>query len=64
MTIAVQLTEFKYLNINPNPVLSSFMTYHRICNTSNTTDVTSGAGAAYPPRAREFNPGFSGVCVI
>ena len=30
-----------------NPVLSSFMTYHRICNKRNTTGVTRGAGIAY-----------------
>ena len=27
-----------------NPILSSFMTYHRVCNKSNTTVVASGAG--------------------
>ena len=29
-------------------VLYSFMTYHRVCNWSNTTCATSGAGTAYP----------------
>jgi type II secretory pathway component PulF len=40
------------------PVLSSFMTYHRICNYINTMGVTSGAGIAYPSGAPEFTPGF------
>jgi hypothetical protein len=39
------------------PILSSFMTYHRICNKINTTGVTSGAGAAYSYGAPEFTPG-------
>ena len=30
-------------------VLSSFMIYHRVCNKSNTTGATIGAGTAYPP---------------
>jgi hypothetical protein len=28
-------------------VISSFMTYYRVCNKSNTTGVTSGTGADY-----------------
>ena len=39
------------------PVLSSFMTYHRVCNKINT----SGAGTAYPSGAPEFISIFSGV---
>ena len=39
------------------PVLSSFMTYHRICNQINTTSTTSGAGTAYLSRAPESSPG-------
>jgi len=31
-----------------NLVLSSFMTYHRGCNKSNTTGATIGTGTAYP----------------
>jgi hypothetical protein len=31
------------------PVLSSFMTYHRVCNKSNTTGVNSGAGTEFIP---------------
>ena len=37
---------------------SSFMTYHRIYNYSNTTGTTSGAGTAYPSRAADFTPVF------
>jgi hypothetical protein len=43
---------------NQNPVLSPFMTYHRVCNKSNTTDATSGAETAYTSGAPEFIPGF------
>jgi hypothetical protein len=43
------------------PVLSSFMTYHRVCNKINTTGATSGAGTAYPSGAPEFISVFSGV---
>ena len=39
---------------NHNPVLSLFMTYHRVYNMSNTTCATSGAGTVYPSRAPEF----------
>ena len=38
------------------PVLSAFMNYHPICNQSNTTGATRGAGTA-------FTPGFSRVRV-
>ena len=48
---------------NHNPVLSSFMIYHRVCNKINTTRVTCGAGTAYPSGAPAFTPGFSGVLV-
>jgi len=36
--------------------LSSFMTYHRVCNKSNKTGATRGAGSAYPFDAPEFTP--------
>jgi hypothetical protein len=42
-------------------ILSSFITYHRICNQINTS-TTSGTGATYLSRAPEFTPVFSGVC--
>ena len=40
------------------PILSSFLTYHRVCNKSNTTGVHSGAGTANPSGAPELTPGF------
>ena len=44
-------------------VLSSFITYHRVCTYINTTGVTNGAGTAYPSRAPELTPGFQwGSC--
>ena len=33
---------------NHNRVLSSSMTYHRVCDKSNATGVTCGAGTAHP----------------
>ena len=44
-------------------ILSTFMTYHRVCNYINTTGATSGAEIAYHSRAYEFTPVFSGVPV-
>ena len=40
------------------PVLSSLMTYHRVCNQRNTTGATSETGTAYPSRAPTFTRGF------
>ena len=40
------------------PILSSLMTYHRICNQINTKSTTSGAGTTYLSRAPEFTHGF------
>ena len=40
--------------------ISSFMTYHRVCNQSKTTDGTIGAGTADPSGATEFTPDFQG----
>ena len=45
------------------PVLSSFMTYHRVCDWINTTGATGGTRTAYPSGAPEFTPCFSGVRV-
>ena len=56
-TMGVQFT----IQVGQNtvtPVLSSFMTYHRICNQINMTSTTSGAGTAYLSRAPKFSPGF------
>ena len=36
------------------------MTYHWICNNSNTTGAISGAGTAYPSEAHEFIHGLMG----
>ena len=46
-----------------NPILSSFMTYHRDCKKSNTTDATCGVWTVYPSGAPDFIPNFSGVRV-
>jgi len=40
------------------PGLSSFMTYHRVCNHINTMGATIGARTAYSSGALEFTPGF------
>jgi hypothetical protein len=45
------------------PVLSSSMTYHRVCNYINTTGATSEAGTTYHSIVHEFTPGFIGVRV-
>ena len=37
-------------HLNNLPVLSSFMTYHLVCNQINTTGATRGTGTAYPSR--------------
>ena len=52
-------TEKERIILLYNPVLSSFITYHRVCKYSNTTGATSGVGTT---EAREFIPGFR-VCV-
>ena len=53
-------SEFQMNTISMNQeefsALSSFMIYPQVCNKSNTTAVTSGAGTAYPSRAPEFTP--------
>jgi len=41
---------------NHNPALSSFMTYHGVCNKNNTLGVTCGAGTAHLSRTAEFAP--------
>ena len=49
-------TEIRSLS---SDILSSFMTYHRVCNWINTTGVSSGAGTAYPSGAPE-----SPLCLV
>jgi hypothetical protein len=46
---------------NHFPVLSSFMTYHRVCDHISTTGVTSGATIAYPSEHLNLPPDFSEV---
>ena len=43
-----------------SPVLSSFMTYHPVCNKRKmkTFRTTCGGETAYPSRTNEFTPGF------
>jgi len=50
------LTYICYVGLNHRPVLSSFLIYHRICNKSGMTDVTCGAGTAYPSGVTQFTP--------
>ena len=40
-----------------NPVLSSYMIYHRVLWRSNTTGATYGVGTVYPSGKHEFTPG-------
>jgi len=51
---------------NDNPILSSFMIYHRIYNKSNTTGVSSGAGPAFHSISEHLSSPlcFSGVRVV
>ena len=50
---------------NHNPVLSSIITYHLVCNKNNTTGATTGKGTVYPSGAPEFTPGFKwGSCLL
>ena len=44
-----------------NPVLFLVVTYHWVCNKSNATGATSGAGNTYLFRAPELTTGFGGV---
>jgi hypothetical protein len=59
---------------NHNPVLSSCMTYHRMCSKSNMTGTTCGTtnpsgahqftrGTTYPSGAHQFTPAFSVIRV-
>jgi hypothetical protein len=58
-----QMTQICSVCRNYNPVLSSFMTYHRDCNKSNTTRATCGAWTADPSGTHEFTPSLSGFRV-
>jgi hypothetical protein len=43
---------------NHIPVLFPFMTYHRVCNQSNTTGVVNGVRTAYPSGSSEITSRF------
>ena len=59
-----QMTNDIFLCRNYNPIISSFMTYHRVSNKSNAMGSTCEAGIAYPSGASEFTPVFSKVRVV
>jgi hypothetical protein len=46
---------------NHNSVLSPFLTYHRVCNKSNTTSAACGTGSVSPSGAP---PNLSGVHTV
>ena len=48
---------------NHNLLLSSIMTYHRVCNDSNTSDAICGGGRENPSEVPELSPSFSLVRV-
>ena len=50
--------------VNINRVLSSFMTYQRVCNKSSTMGVTCGAGTAYTSVKHELTPLFSAFMLL
>ena len=59
-----QMTNDIFRCRNYNLIISSFMTYHRVSNKSNTMSVTCEAGITYPSGASEFTPVFSEVRVV
>ena len=59
-----QMTNDIFRCRNYNLKISSFMTYHRVSNKSNTMGATCEAGIAYPSGASEFTPVFSEVRVV
>jgi hypothetical protein len=48
---------------NINPVISSFLTYHRVCDKSSTTGATRGTGTAFPSSEHGLTPFLSGIHV-
>ena len=61
--LLVKCHKWPQLCCKHSPVLSTFMTYHRVCHWNNSTGATSGGGTAYTSWAREFIPGFNwGSC--
>ena len=56
-------TEMFQFVVITNPMLSSFMTYHRVCNKRNTTVATCEERISYSSGTPKFTPSFSGVRV-
>jgi len=52
------MTRIVLVRRNHNPVLSSFMTYHRVSNRNNTMVIRCGTEAAYTSGAPEFIIGY------
>ena len=46
-----------------NPVLPSYITYHRVCDNSDTTGATCGTYTACHSSVSEFIPGYSKVVI-
>ena len=46
-----------------NPVLSSYITYHRVCDNSDTTGATCSAETACHSSVSEFTPVYSKVVI-
>jgi len=52
-----------YVCCDRNPLLFSFMTFHRVCKKSYTTGAICGTGIDYPSKSFEFPPDLlSGAC--
>ena len=59
-----QMTNDIFRCRNYNPIISSFMTYHRVSNKSNAMGSICEVGIAHPSGASEFTPVFSTVRVV
>ena len=65
MCVTKDHTEKFSISLNRNPVLSSFLTYHRVCNKTNTLGATCGAGTAHSSMTPELiHPCFLVGCSI
>jgi hypothetical protein len=65
LTVSVsQMTNDIFRCRNYNPIISSFMTYHRDSNKSKAMGSTCEAVVAYPSGSSEFTPVFSKVRVV
>jgi hypothetical protein len=56
ISVSQMTTDMFHLSLH-FPVLSSFITYHQVCNYFNTTGATSGARDAYPSGTLVFLKG-------